>query len=52
MFYLSAILNKIETSSMPVEFKEMFYLSAILNKIETLKEMRALDIKVLFICHS
>ena len=34
-FYLSAILNKIETYCFYINNKRKFYLSAILNKIET-----------------
>ena len=36
-FYLSAILNKIETKYMNHIGYKPFYLSAILNKIETTK---------------
>ena len=35
MFYLSAILNKIETTWKKILTPIKFYLSAILNKIET-----------------
>ena len=34
-FYLSAILNKIETEAESTALFILFYLSAILNKIET-----------------
>ena len=34
-FYLSAILNKIETMGLTFLIRKGFYLSAILNKIET-----------------
>ena len=40
MFYLSAILNKIETTISARETHTLFYLSAILNKIETFKVIR------------
>ena len=39
MFYLSAILNKIETPNQFFNNFEVFYLSAILNKIETVPRL-------------
>ena len=36
LFYLSAILNKIETLFIVLYLHNVFYLSAILNKIETI----------------